>query len=1841
MTDPSINNPSTAVREFDFDQPVVNIGSNPDNDVIIAGKGVMPFHASFLRENGSFSIIPMSPEAEIQLDGKLLRAGSASLSENQCVTIGDHSLYLQKGMTPVSIHLTVYKSTGGPIETPLELNKTEGEQCILVNLVEQHNIVEVDQNALYEFEVINGGQYVASFQIVVQGVPGEWVQITPRFVNLNESQRALVRVSITPPREPTSTAGTHALNIVVTSPNYPRQRCVTPIELTIQPYYEFMASNLTPRQQHIRWRDHKGIVHLPIYNNSNCTADFSVMAIDEENGCTFDFEVDENVRHTRQTSVSIDAGETCNLPIEITPNRQPIISIRNKHYHYTTNVQVTGQPVSPQTLSGTTINHPLLGWLAVLLSVLLVVMGLFFLVQPRINSFQVAASKDVIELGDTTNLEWSVSPFATRLSISNVDKEITRSMNHITVAPDRSTTYELVSGNWISGMLGMDYTKRVTVLVVPPSPNIAVFDIDKKEVDKGNPIKIRWSVTDTDKLVLTIDEVVYDLTAEEFSGERSVVMEEDSIVSLEASNLSGSELRSYYVNVAPPNIVINSYTVWVRPEGSAKAALTSNSSLASAASAGRAGLAAVPAMNNKSVMSATDSGFSQKFVELVKDDTSDTGYKVVFYQPNRELAKGEQVMLEWDVDGVDKLSIAPFTQELPAKGKQPFFPQESMNFVLTAKSGDLEKLFMLPVNVFDGEPPTAPKIDFFKAVPTKMVGSGSVQFSWSVSGEWTHIQLAKGTNDGEEVVADWINPQGFKKVTVTESGTFLLKAWNGDLSTAQPVDITVDPALKKINLNINDVYTDAGRFMVGRSVIVTVGFDKIPTDSPKPTGKITVTDGYSTCTINLPALSCELTFITPGDKTITASYEGDSVYLQADSAPYPQTIVVESAEVELIPRYFVLGTDTPISDITDASTNGLNLDSGLRIIVEVRPKNINVPDDSMSKVSVSICDQDSSGALIEGTCEFVADGTAVVATETDSVGRQIGKFYVDVSIYGFTQPGTHLFLFDYSHQEGTINPSSFEQPNVPIGKIHFHLSSQLCDKDPIEAAFCKFGSTDTTTDKMTFDLHTSGDVDIPTTLPAPDAADLTISPVGKSGATIAPLTCSVEKPNGVYKLVCETSAMTSADNTWTMNYAFDNNSSDSYIMDVNTGSFTMDVLNTTKIVFTDPGNIQVGQVIQLTGSGGLISVVDQVTGNTLSVPLTVSVPSGANAANLGCSSAENCDDSSGSISITSSTSNSFVYLRKAGKIEITASYAGDGTNYLGVSANHTLTVAQLGGITAEWKSQSGAWPTDMVINSPMNARIQLSVPSTTFSKNVLIGRKLMVKFTNQTAITNCTIGAAGTGTEGEYLVTITTLTSEPVADFTITCGSGDTLLPFNAELEIDFVTNGEDTEGDDFAFDPAADIDEDLTVKKNDTSALETYLYLMPVTTSSVNMTENTSSVIQFLAGEKYQLNFKLKTIFGYYNSWGGAYSTSSQVINDYTINNDNDVLITFPPAVENAIDWNKSTCGVKNDTKVKLDVATDVIQHDYVDRSWDWAHAHWDYWRWGYVYFTLTSRYPCYLVFNSDIALNQNITFSFTSHNAYYSASNSYTTTGVAKQNVNMKFTPVSPYIGLISVPQVITINLASTTNPSTTLALIDPTLTDFDSQFSVTPSCGTVTGKKINSTSQAQFTLSSSTECLSQTLSIDYLQNEYFNKIEDQVYTFTFNKHASAVSLEYYNGSAWVTGFPFSSTSNAVQNTTYKFRVKAADNDGLGHTDIPSGTVKVKVNGSATCSVTNSSGGTVTLTGGYYELGLDGSGYAEFTINFSSTASGISIQYEYPGSDTFQASLIGTSSSFNVVAP
>jgi hypothetical protein len=66
--------------------------------------------------------------------------------------------------------------------------------------------------------------------------------------------------------------------------------------------------------------------------------------------------------------------------------------------------------------------------------------------------------------------------------------------------------------------------------------------------------------------------------------------------------------------------------------------------------------------------------------------------------------------------------------------------------------------------------------------------------------------------------------------------------------------------------------------VVGEAYTVAASVSVASPGSGTPTGTITVSDGSQTCTITLPATSCQLTSTTAGAKTLTATYNGDVNY---------------------------------------------------------------------------------------------------------------------------------------------------------------------------------------------------------------------------------------------------------------------------------------------------------------------------------------------------------------------------------------------------------------------------------------------------------------------------------------------------------------------------------------------------------------------------------------------------------------------------------------------------------------------------------------------------------------------------------------------------------------------------------------------------------------------------------------------------------------------------------------------------------------------------------------------------------------------------------------------------
>jgi large repetitive protein len=112
--------------------------------------------------------------------------------------------------------------------------------------------------------------------------------------------------------------------------------------------------------------------------------------------------------------------------------------------------------------------------------------------------------------------------------------------------------------------------------------------------------------------------------------------------------------------------------------------------------------------------------------------------------------------------------------------------------------------------------------------------------------------------------------------------------------------------------------SDAEPTVVGQAYAVNVS---VTATTGTPTGTVTVSDGAQSCTITLPATSCNLTGISPGAKTINATYNGDANF-GASSATTPHT-VNKTNTTTVITNAAALGTMTVVgqSYAVDASVS--------------------------------------------------------------------------------------------------------------------------------------------------------------------------------------------------------------------------------------------------------------------------------------------------------------------------------------------------------------------------------------------------------------------------------------------------------------------------------------------------------------------------------------------------------------------------------------------------------------------------------------------------------------------------------------------------------------------------------------------------------------------------------------------------------------------------------------------------------------------------------------------------------------------------------------------------------
>jgi hypothetical protein len=776
--------PGGAIRFHDLNpsKGFTNIGSHPDNDVVIDSVDVSPFHAVLDHRQKPCQIILLGKAANTLVDGQPLPPNSARpLANWDTIQLNGHTLVLMEGVsggTPMPSLGSAYASPPSApaytppaapvaplpeplpvappspatpdnpppsVESPAPVSSSiatvvapipdQNDDLILTEITARDFALDVDQSASFDVTIINGSSLVATFVLSLEGLDSDWV-VMPNSVNLYDGERTTVTVTITPPRKPSSRAGTHYFGITVTSPELPGHRSRLGCVLIINPYFEYALTDISPRQQGLSWFRRTGKVTYDVTNNGNSDTAYRLDATDDERSLQFEFKLDQDSASlAKQAELRLRPEERRSVAVTFNLLKRQFFAWGDHSHSFTISTTPLQGQQTARTLLGQAQSSALIGpiHIFILVALLLVLIALIF--RPGISEF--GSETPEIVSGETPILTWQVSSFA-EVKLDHELGEQGRGDGSVQVAPLDDTTYRLTASTPLLSLLLPNWfsvTREFTIVVDPIFPIIRM-KVDRDQIVAGESATITWEVLNADEVIFNANGALETIPKEQFVGSRIVSPVGQASYSIQA--------RNRYTTAEPKSktILVNATAPTETP-------------------------VPIPVIN--------------RFDALPSPITA-----------------GEEVTLEWNTTGAEKVRIDPLGQEFPPVGKVVLKLEQpgTVSYILTALNGSAEAKSLREVVVNPAPTPTpvpgSPIIDFFTGTPLEVsVGSDeadNIQLAWSVSGDVTDIEL---TGDTIGNIAG-LDRQGTRTVSVEDADAqFVLTAHNGDLTASQTVQIKV------------------------------------------------------------------------------------------------------------------------------------------------------------------------------------------------------------------------------------------------------------------------------------------------------------------------------------------------------------------------------------------------------------------------------------------------------------------------------------------------------------------------------------------------------------------------------------------------------------------------------------------------------------------------------------------------------------------------------------------------------------------------------------------------------------------------------------------------------------------------------------------------------------------------------------------------------------------------------------------------------------------------------------------------------------------------------------------
>ncbi len=409
-----IVSPTGQVRfhELDPSLGVVNIGQHPDNDLVLDGRDVRPFHglidyrrqpfryATLAQDGGFDAEQPFGPWDRLQIGGYEL-----------VLVDGERAGELQQAGQSTAPDYTNFQA---PLPLPAESEATPRWRARPGQTVRQNLTIQ------------NSGDNPATFVINAGGVPEEWLWLSQQTITLPAGGQAAVQLTVSPPAGPDTQPGVYPLTWQMESPDYPGWVQNEALYLQIDATPIIQISKPEPSAVISRPFRRAGRTHLTVANWGNIPAQLHLSGQERRDDCTVQVDpvldgpgLEEGVEWERPQAngqiyasdllLLLPPGTLAHLRLTITPRSGRRFGLGSIHHRFTVSAQSLEGTFAPQTSGGTFESRPAIrtGFL-VLLAFLLALTSLYFFRGNLSASFGRSGIQPVVvrETIDVPRLAW-------------------------------------------------------------------------------------------------------------------------------------------------------------------------------------------------------------------------------------------------------------------------------------------------------------------------------------------------------------------------------------------------------------------------------------------------------------------------------------------------------------------------------------------------------------------------------------------------------------------------------------------------------------------------------------------------------------------------------------------------------------------------------------------------------------------------------------------------------------------------------------------------------------------------------------------------------------------------------------------------------------------------------------------------------------------------------------------------------------------------------------------------------------------------------------------------------------------------------------------------------------------------------------------------------------------------------------------------------------------------------------------------------------------------------------------------------------------------------------------